>query len=82
MLLSVILVVALAVRVLLDLASIAKPNWRFDAGYAALFGVVAGAVLIHDTDDVFGYAGVVVCGFFGIKALVAVKREGSATELS
>jgi hypothetical protein len=78
MLLSVIIVVALAARVLLDLTGIAKPDWRLDLGYVALFAVVAAALLTQDFKDPFGYVSLLVSGFWGVRAIVAAKRRRAA----
>jgi hypothetical protein len=68
MLFPVIIVVALAARVLLDMASLTQPDWRLELGYAALFAVVAGASLIHDPRDLFGYMSLLACASCGVKA--------------
>lgn len=40
---------------MLDLLSLVRKDWRLGAGYAVLFAAVAGAMLLEDRADFFGY---------------------------
>ncbi len=50
---TLIVVIALAVRVVLDLASLVKSDCRFDAAYCVLFGLVAAVLLLENAHDRF-----------------------------
>lgn len=54
--LTVILLVAIPLRIVLDLTSAKNPRPGFDAAYAVLFLVVGVAVLVDDVTSFWGFA--------------------------
>jgi hypothetical protein len=56
----VFLVIAIIVRILLDLSSIARPSYVFDACYAVLFLAVGLAEFVMGGYALFGYASIVL----------------------
>ena len=70
-----IIIVALGIRVLLDLTGMVRSDWRLDAAYCALFAVVAITLLVENPHDFFGYASIVLCFYWGAKALIVFKRQ-------
>lgn len=54
-LLAVVLLVALPLRVVLNIVNIASPKSNFDAAYAVLFFVVGMALFVENTKSNWGY---------------------------
>ena len=77
-LLAVVLLVALPLRVVLDIANIASPKFNFDAAYAVLFFVVGMALIVENTKGYWGYLtlGVSVWFLFGF---LRKRRLGTKT---
>ena len=58
--LIVVILVALPLRVVLDLASITKSKSSYDAAYAGLFIVAGTAMLINDSGSYWGYVALAI----------------------
>jgi hypothetical protein len=52
---AVVLVIAIASRIVLDVVSLAKPSPRFDIVYAILFAVIGVVGVIDNPRSYFGY---------------------------
>jgi len=79
-LLTVVLLVALPLRVALDIANISSPKSNFDAAYAVLFFVVGMALIVENTTGYWGYLalGISVWFLFGFlrKRNIGTKAGG------
>lgn len=75
---TIFLTIALGIRVLLDLTTMAGPNWRMDIAYCVLFAMVAVMLLAEDQRDIWGYVCALVCVGWGLKALIVFKRQSKS----
>jgi hypothetical protein len=72
------LAIAIGVRVLLDLTGMVKSSWHLDAAYCVLFAAAAVALLAEDQRDLFGYACILFCVGWGVKAFIMFKRQSKS----
>jgi hypothetical protein len=72
---TIILVVVLGIRVLLDLFTQNRSSWILDTGYCGLFAVATLVLLADDQRDIWGYACALMCVYWGVRALVVFKRR-------
>lgn len=77
-LVTIILLIGVVLRVLLDLTSLNRSSYIFDALYVVLFGVVAIVLLSADLRDVFGYACIAIAVVWGLFGFYKYKRRINA----
>lgn len=75
---TIILVVLLGVRVLLDLFTLTRSSWILDTAYCGLFAVATLALLANNQGDIWGYACALICVGCGIKAFIVFKRQSTS----
>lgn len=75
---SIFLVLAIAIRVLLDLTGIVKSSWRLDVAYCLVFAAATVAILAEDQRDLFGYACVLLCVGWGVRALIMFRQQSKS----
>ena len=75
--LDTFLILAIVIRVVLDLSGIVRSTYRLDGAYCVLFLFVSIVLLIKNQRDVFGYACIFLCVFWGLKAFFAFKRTNN-----
>jgi steroid 5-alpha reductase family enzyme len=73
--LPLFLALAIAIRVLLDLTGMVKSSWRLDVAYCMVFAGAAVVLLTEDQRDLFGYACMLLCAGWGIRALIVFRRQ-------
>jgi len=62
--LAVVLLVALPLRFVLDIANLASPKSNFDAAYAILFFVAGVAMVVTSTASYWGYIALGISAWF------------------
>ena len=73
-----ILLVGLVIRIVLDLSSMSRPWYVFDAIYMALFLILGLVQIATDPQSVFGYFYIVVAIVFGSLGIYRYKKQHSA----
>lgn len=73
--LAVILILALLLRIALDIASVKNPKPGFDVAYAMLFFVVGVVLIVDDVKSFWGYLALGIAAWSFFSFFTKRKRE-------
>ncbi len=71
----ILLLVGIAIRIVLDLSSMTRPGYAFDACYTVLFFIVGLVEIAVDHQDIFGYASIALAAMWGAVGLYRYKKQ-------